>query len=43
MWSTVLDALGAALIVVGLGMLSIPAALISAGAILLVMSWRFSR
>lgn len=43
MLSTLLDALGAALIVAGLALVSIPAAMVTAGAALLVMSWRLSR
>lgn len=40
MLTTVLDALGAVLIVAGVALVSIPAALIVAGVALLVMSWR---
>lgn len=38
--STVLDLAGAALVVVGISLWSIPAALVAAGAVLLAMSWR---
>lgn len=40
MLTSVLDALGAVLIVAGVALFSIPAALIVAGVALLVMSWR---
>lgn len=41
--STVLDALGAALIVVGVAFVFWPAALIVAGGFLLLASWRAER
>jgi hypothetical protein len=40
--TTVLDVLGAALIVAGVALFSVPAALVVAGAALLAVSWRMS-
>lgn len=40
MLTTVLDVLGAVLIVAGVALLSVPAALVVAGVALLAVSWR---
>ena len=41
--STVLDAVGALALVAGVGLVSVPAALITLGALCLVVSWRLTR
>ncbi len=43
MLTTVLDALGAALIVAGIALVFVPAALIVAGVMLIAASWRLER
>ena len=43
MLTTMLDALGAALIVAGIALVFVPAALIVAGVMLIAASWRLER